>query len=63
MAQLSLRDLHKTQGDRHLPLTELSRLVTQAGVTWVKYPVWYSDEQGEAPFLTAKHGGSCPIPD
>jgi hypothetical protein len=32
------------QGDRPLPLAELSELVAQAGIGWVKYPLWYDQE-------------------
>ncbi len=39
------------QGDKPLPLAELSQLIGQAGIGWVKYPLWYdvktSDEQIE----------------
>ena len=29
------------QGDRPLPLYELSQVVSQAGISWVKYPLWF----------------------
>lgn len=31
------------QGDQPLPLHELSQVVSQAGVSWVKYPLWFGD--------------------
>jgi hypothetical protein len=35
------------RGDRPLPLTELGSLVYQAGVRWLKYPLWYDGPQSE----------------
>jgi len=35
------------RGDRPLPLPLLSRLVCQAGVNWVKYPLWYDPQRGD----------------
>ena len=35
------------QGDRPLPLSALGELIDQAGVRWVKYPVWYGRSASE----------------
>jgi hypothetical protein len=35
-------------GDKPVPLGELSRLVGQAGIRWLKYPLWYDDAQSDA---------------
>ncbi|MCX7427235.1 MAG: hypothetical protein NTW96_16605, partial [Planctomycetia bacterium] len=35
------------QGDRPLPLSALAELIDQAGVRWVKYPVWYGRSASE----------------
>jgi len=32
-------------GDQHAPMEQLADLVTHAGVSWVKYPVWYSEHE------------------
>jgi len=37
------------RGDRPLPLPLLSRLVCQAGINWVKYPLWYDPQRGDEP--------------
>ena len=29
------------QGDEPLPLNELSQVISQAGISWVKYPLWF----------------------
>ena len=38
------------QGDRPMPLPDLSRLVIQAGINRLKYPLWY-DERQDAGFV------------
>ena len=35
------------RGDQPLPLPLLSRLVCQAGINWVKYPLWYDPQRGD----------------
>jgi len=35
------------RGGRPLPLPWLGRLVAQAGVNWVKYPLWYGEDASE----------------
>ena len=35
------------RGDRPLPLPVLTRLIRQAGIHWVKYPLWYDPERGK----------------
>jgi hypothetical protein len=35
------------RGDQPLPLTMLSRLICQAGINWVKYPLWYDPQRGD----------------
>ncbi len=35
------------QGDRPIPLAELGHLISQAGVNWVKYPLWFDPETPE----------------
>ncbi|NQU21387.1 MAG: hypothetical protein HQ567_08900 [Candidatus Nealsonbacteria bacterium] len=35
-------------GDKPLPLPVLRRLIAQAGVNWVKYPLWFNSEKDEA---------------
>jgi len=34
------------RGDRPLPVAELSKLLGQAGIRWVKYPLWFDDRDG-----------------
>ncbi len=35
------------RGDQPLPLPLLSRLICQAGINWVKYPLWYDQRRGD----------------
>ncbi len=35
------------EGDKPLPLWELSQLIGHAGIGWVKYPLWYGEETGD----------------
>jgi len=35
------------RGDRPLPLPLLGQLIAQAGINWVKYPLWYGEDAGE----------------
>ena len=35
------------QGDQPLPLPVLNRLICQAGINWVKYPLWRDKRRGE----------------
>jgi len=35
------------QGDKPLPLAELGQLVGQAGIGWVKYPLWFDEQADE----------------
>lgn len=39
-----------SRGHRPLALAELGQLLTQAGVHWIKYPLWYSPQTPEATF-------------
>ena len=36
-------------GDQHVPMEQLADLVMHAGVSWVKYPVWYSEHETTRP--------------
>lgn len=36
-------------GDRRIAMEQLVDLVRQAGVSWVKYPVWFSEQETEQP--------------
>ena len=36
------------KGDRPLPLPLLSRLAGQAGINWLKYPLWFEDKGDDA---------------
>ncbi len=35
------------QGSRPLPLPLLARLVGQAGINWIKYPLWYEEDDSD----------------
>jgi len=34
-------------GDQPMPLPPLGKIVVQAGINWVKYPLWHPDENGD----------------